>query len=150
MVAESLKNKATNLGEGTETIVAPLPLYRIYAFTFHCMTMMLIGAHNVLITNPRDLPAFIKDLGKYRFTGFVGLNTLFVALCNSEDFRKLDFSGRKATFSGGMALQLATAERWQAVTGCTICEGYINSADERAARNPKKSIRLRQLPQRPA
>jgi len=114
----------SELGLGCETMVAPLPLYHIYAFTFHCMTMMLIGAHNVLITNPRDLPAFIKDLGKYRFTGFVGLNTLFVALCNSEDFRKLDFSGLKATFSGGMALQLATAERWQAVTGCNICEGY--------------------------
>jgi len=114
----------SELGLGCETMVAPLPLYHIYAFTFHCMTMMLIGAHNVLITNPRDLPAFIKELGKYRFTGFVGLNTLFVALCNSEDFRKLDFSGLKATFSGGMALQLATAERWQAVTGCNICEGY--------------------------
>jgi long-chain acyl-CoA synthetase len=114
----------TELGSGCETMVAPLPLYHIYAFTFHCMTMMLIGAHNVLITNPRDLPAFVKDLSKYRFTGFVGLNTLFVALCNNESFRKLDFSALKATFSGGMALQLAAAERWQQVTGCSICEGF--------------------------
>ncbi|EQM73938.1 long-chain-fatty-acid--CoA ligase FadD1 [Stutzerimonas stutzeri] len=114
----------TELGSGCETMVAPLPLYHIYAFTFHCMTMMLIGAHNVLITNPRDLPAFVKDLRKYRFTGFVGLNTLFVALCNNEEFRKLDFTGLKATFSGGMALQLAAAERWQQVTGCSICEGF--------------------------
>lgn len=114
----------TELGSGCETMVAPLPLYHIYAFTFHCMTMMLIGAHNVLITNPRDLPAFVKDLSKYRFTGFVGLNTLFVALCNNEDFRKLDFSSLKATFSGGMALQLSAAERWQQVTGCEICEGF--------------------------
>ncbi|MCQ4308805.1 long-chain-fatty-acid--CoA ligase FadD1 [Pseudomonas stutzeri] len=114
----------TELGVGCETMVAPLPLYHIYAFTFHCMTMMLIGAHNVLITNPRDLPAFVKDLGKYRFSGFVGLNTLFVALCNNEDFRKLDFSSLKATFSGGMALQQAAAERWQQVTGCSICEGF--------------------------
>lgn len=114
----------SELGNGCETMVAPLPLYHIYAFTFHCMTMMLIGAHNVLITNPRDLPTFVKDLGKYRFTGFVGLNTLFVALCNNEDFRKLDFSSLKATFSGGMALQLAAAERWQQVTGCEICEGF--------------------------
>ena len=114
----------TELGSGCETMVAPLPLYHIYAFTFHCMTMMLIGAHNVLITNPRDLPAFVKDLRKYRFTGFVGLNTLFVALCTNEEFRKLDFSGLKATFSGGMALQLAAAERWQQVTGCSICEGF--------------------------
>ncbi len=114
----------TELGVGCETMVAPLPLYHIYAFTFHCMTMMLIGAHNVLITNPRDLPAFVKDLGKYRFSGFVGLNTLFVALCNNEDFRKLDFSSLRATFSGGMALQQAAAERWQQVTGCSICEGF--------------------------
>ncbi|GAB6386615.1 long-chain-fatty-acid--CoA ligase FadD1 [Stutzerimonas marianensis] len=127
IVANMLQCRAlmgAELGNGCETMVAPLPLYHIYAFTFHCMTMMLIGAHNVLITNPRDLPAFVKDLGKYRFTGFVGLNTLFVALCNNEEFRKLDFSALKATFSGGMALQLAAAERWQQVTGCEICEGF--------------------------
>lgn len=127
IVANMLQCRAlmgTELGVGCETMIAPLPLYHIYAFTFHCMTMMLIGAHNVLITNPRDLPAFVKDLGKYRFSGFVGLNTLFVALCNNEDFRKLDFSSLKATFSGGMALQQAAAERWQQVTGCSICEGF--------------------------
>ncbi|ANF23927.1 long-chain-fatty-acid--CoA ligase FadD1 [Stutzerimonas stutzeri] len=127
IVANMLQCRAlmgSELGNGCETMVAPLPLYHIYAFTFHCMTMMLIGAHNVLITNPRDLPTFVKDLGKYRFTGFVGLNTLFVALCNNEDFRKLDFSSLKATFSGGMALQLAAAERWQQVTDCEICEGF--------------------------
>ncbi|WP_417776108.1 long-chain-fatty-acid--CoA ligase FadD1 [Stutzerimonas xanthomarina] len=127
IVANMLQCRAlmgSELGNGCETMVAPLPLYHIYAFTFHCMTMMLIGAHNVLITNPRDLPTFVKDLGKHRFTGFVGLNTLFVALCNNEDFRKLDFSSLKATFSGGMALQLAAAERWQQVTGCEICEGF--------------------------
>ncbi|MGE4407154.1 long-chain-fatty-acid--CoA ligase FadD1 [Pseudomonas sp.] len=127
IVANMLQNRAlmgSTLSEGSEVMVAPLPLYHIYAFTFHCMAMMLIGAHNVLISNPRDLPAFIKDLGKYRFTGFVGLNTLFVALCNNEGFRKLDFSALKLTVSGGMALQLATAERWKAVTGCDICEGF--------------------------
>ena len=112
------------LGEGTEIMIAPLPLYHIYAFTFHCMTLMLIGAHNVLISNPRDLPAFVKDLAKYPFTGFVGLNTLFVGLCNNAEFKKLDFSHLKATFSGGMALQKATADRWKEVTGCEICEGY--------------------------
>ena len=127
LVANMLQCRAlmgSELGDGCETMVAPLPLYHIYAFTFHCMTMMLIGAHNVLITNPRDLPTFVKDLSKQRFTGFVGLNTLFVALCTNEAFRKLDFSSLKATFSGGMALQLAAAERWQQVTGCSICEGY--------------------------
>ena len=127
LVANMLQCRAlmgSELGDGCEVMVAPLPLYHIYAFTFHCMTMMLIGAHNVLITNPRDLSAFVKDLRRQRFTGFVGLNTLFVALCNNEEFRKLDFSALKATFSGGMALQLAAAERWQQVTGCSICEGF--------------------------
>jgi long-chain acyl-CoA synthetase len=127
IVANMLQCQAlmgSELHEGCEVMVAPLPLYHIYAFTFHCMTMVLIGAENVLITNPRDLPAFIKELGKHRFSGFVGLNTLFVALCHNQDFRKLDFSGLKATFSGGMALQLAAAERWKQVTGCAISEGY--------------------------
>ncbi|WP_044870520.1 long-chain-fatty-acid--CoA ligase FadD1 [Pseudomonas sp. LFM046] len=127
LVANMLQVKAlmgANMVEGKEILIAPLPLYHIYAFTFHCMAMMLVGGHNVLISNPRDLPAMTKELAKYKFTGFVGLNTLFVALCNNEDFRKLDFSSLKATFSGGMALQQATAERWKEVTGCEICEGY--------------------------
>ncbi|AYC33791.1 long-chain fatty acid--CoA ligase [Pseudomonas cavernae] len=127
LVANMLQSKAlmgSNLNEGCEILITPLPLYHIYAFTFHCMAMMLIGGHNILITNPRDLPGTVKELSQWKFTGFVGLNTLFVALCNNEDFRRLDFSALKATFSGGMALQLATAERWKAVTGCGICEGY--------------------------
>ena len=66
----------------------------------------------------------VKELSKWKFTGFVGLNTLFVALCNSEAFRKLDFSHLKVTLSGGLALQLSVAERWKTVTGCPICEGY--------------------------
>ena len=88
LVANMLQVKelmGANLDEGCEVLIAPLPLYHIYAFTFHCMAMMLIGGHNILLTNPRDLPAVVKDLAKYRFTGFVGLNTLFVALCNNED-----------------------------------------------------------------
>jgi long-chain acyl-CoA synthetase len=127
LVANMLQARAmmaSNMNEGSEVIVAPLPLYHIYAFTFHCMAMMLIGGHNVLISNPRDLPAMTKELAQWKFTGFVGLNTLFVALCNNQDFRNLDFSSLKATFSGGMALQQAAAERWEEVTGCAICEGY--------------------------
>ncbi len=146
IVANMLQCRAlmgTELGEGCEVMVAPLPLYHIYAFTFHCMTMMLIGAHNVLITNPRDLPAFVKDLSKYRFTGFVGLNTLFVALCNNEGFRKLDFSSLKATFSGGMALQLAAAERWAEVTGCPICEGFgMTETSPVVSVNPFQNIQI--------
>ncbi|TXR39766.1 long-chain fatty acid--CoA ligase [Ectopseudomonas mendocina] len=146
LVANMLQVKelmGANLDEGCEVLIAPLPLYHIYAFTFHCMAMMLIGGHNVLLTNPRDLPAVVKDLAKYRFTGFVGLNTLFVALCNNEDFRKLDFSSLKATFSGGMALQLATAERWKEVTGCAICEGFgMTETSPVATVNPFSAIQL--------
>ena len=146
LVANMLQCKAlmgSNLNDGSEVLIAPLPLYHIYAFTFHCMAMMLSGNHNILISNPRDLPAMIKDLGKYRFSGFVGLNTLFVALCNSEDFRKLDFSALKITLSGGMALQLATAERWKQVTGCSICEGYgLTETSPVASVNPIEHIQL--------
>ncbi|MFV3387809.1 long-chain-fatty-acid--CoA ligase FadD1 [Pseudomonas sp. NY15364] len=146
LVANMLQVKelmGANLNEGCEVLIAPLPLYHIYAFTFHCMAMMLIGGHNILLTNPRDLPSVIKDLAKYRFTGFVGLNTLFVALCNNEDFRKLDFSSLKLTVSGGMALQLATAERWKEVTGCAICEGFgMTETSPVATVNPFSAIQL--------
>ncbi|WP_426149386.1 long-chain-fatty-acid--CoA ligase [Pseudomonas sp. DC3000-4b1] len=112
------------VGEGEEIAIAPLPLYHIYAFTAHCLCMMVAGNHNVLVTNPRDIPAFIKELGRWRFTSFVGLNTLFVALMDHPGFASLDFSGLKVTNSGGTALVRATAERWEAMTGCRIAEGY--------------------------
>jgi long-chain acyl-CoA synthetase len=127
LLANMLQSKAlmgSNLHEGCEILITPLPLYHIYAFTFHCMSMMLMGNHNILISNPRDLPSMVKELSKWKFSGFVGLNTLFVALCNDANFRNLDFSALKVTLSGGMALQQAAAERWKQVTGCGICEGY--------------------------
>ncbi|MBI6954962.1 long-chain acyl-CoA synthetase [Pseudomonas sp. TE6288] len=140
LVANMLQCRAlmgSNLHEGCEILITPLPLYHIYAFTFHCMAMMLIGNHNVLISNPRDLPAMVKELGKWKFSGFIGLNTLFVALCNNETFRNLDFSALKITLSGGMALQMSVAERWKAVTGCAICEGYgMTETSPVAAVNP--------------
>ena len=143
LVANMLQCRAlmgANLHEGCEILITPLPLYHIYAFTFHCMAMMLIGNHNVLISNPRDLPAMVKELGKWKFSGFVGLNTLFVALCNNEGFRALDFSALKITLSGGMALQLSVAERWKAVTGCAICEGYgMTETSPVAAVNPAEA-----------
>ncbi|MGV8863425.1 MAG: long-chain-fatty-acid--CoA ligase FadD1 [Pseudomonas sp.] len=146
LIANMLQCKAlmgSNLHEGCEILITPLPLYHIYAFTFHCMSMMLIGNHNILISNPRDLPAMVKELSKWRFSGFVGLNTLFVALCNNEAFRKLDFSGLKVTLSGGMALQLAAAERWEAVTGCAICEGYgMTETSPVATVNPIQKIQV--------
>ncbi|MCH8530208.1 MAG: AMP-binding protein [Saccharospirillum sp.] len=112
------------LKDGQETFVAPLPLYHIYAFTVNCMTIMLTGNHNILIPNPRDIPGFVKELKKHRFTGFAGLNTLFVALMNNEDFKTVDFSALKLTISGGMALTKSAAERWEQVTGCPVSEGY--------------------------
>ncbi|EKT4464972.1 long-chain-fatty-acid--CoA ligase FadD1 [Pseudomonas sp. NY15356] len=143
LVANMLQCRAlmgSNLHEGCEILITPLPLYHIYAFTFHCMAMMLIGNHNVLISNPRDLSAMVKELGKWKFSGFVGLNTLFVALCNNDAFRALDFSALKITLSGGMALQLSVAERWKAVTGCAICEGYgMTETSPVAAVNPAEA-----------
>ncbi|OEC41326.1 long-chain fatty acid--CoA ligase [Pseudomonas sp. 1D4] len=146
LIANMLQCKAlmgANLNEGCEVLITPLPLYHIYAFTFHCMAMMLTGNHNILISNPRDLPAMVRELGNWKFTGFVGLNTLFVALCNNEDFRKLDFSALKLTLSGGMALQLAAAERWKEVTGCAICEGFgMTETSPVVSVNPFQSIQI--------
>ena len=146
LVANMLQCRAlmgSNLQEGCEILITPLPLYHIYAFTFHCMAMMLIGNHNVLISNPRDLSAMVKELGKWKFSGFVGLNTLFVALCNNDAFRALDFSALKITLSGGMALQLSVAERWKAVTGCAICEGYgMTETSPVAAVNPTEANQI--------
>ncbi|WP_349617532.1 long-chain-fatty-acid--CoA ligase FadD1 [Azotobacter salinestris] len=130
------------LGEGCETLVAPLPLYHIYAFTLHCMAMMLLGNHNLLITDPRDLSGMVRELSKWRFTGFVGLNTLFAALCHDEGFRRLDFSTLKLTLSGGMALQQASAECWKSVTGCEVLEGYgLTEASPVVSGNPYGHIR---------
>jgi len=146
LVANMLQAKAmmgSSIKDGQEVLICPLPLYHIYAFTFHCMAMMISGNHNILITNPRDIPAFVKELSKVRFTGFVGLNTLFVALCNDETFRGLDFSQFKVTLSGGMALQQATAERWEKITGCQVCEGYgMTETSPLATVNPIQAIQL--------
>jgi len=109
---------------GNEVMIAPLPLYHIYAFTANCMCMMVNGNHNVLITNPRDIPGFIKELKQWRFSALLGLNTLFVALMDRPEFKEIDFSNLKVTNSGGTALVTATAERWKALTGCSVVEGY--------------------------
>lgn len=109
---------------GSEVVVTPLPLYHIFSLTICCWSFMKIGGKAVLITNPRDIPAFVKELRKLHFTAFVGLNTLFNALLNHPDFAKIDFSNMHSTIAGGMALQKVIAEKWHEVTGNWITEGY--------------------------
>ena len=123
--------------DGQEIMVAPLPLYHIYAFTANCMCMMVTGNHNLLITNPRDIKGFIKELKNWKFSGLLGLNTLFVALMDHPDFKDLDFSHLKLTNSGGTALVKTTAERWERLTGCRIVEGYgLTETSPVASANP--------------
>jgi len=110
-------------GEFPITITA-LPLYHIFALTVCAMMSMRIGGHCVLIPNPRDIPGFVKELAKYRFHVFPAVNTLFNALLNNEDFRKLDFSRLILSAGGGMAVQEPVAKRWLEATGCPIAEGY--------------------------
>ncbi|MBB6354324.1 long-chain-fatty-acid--CoA ligase [Aminobacter aganoensis] len=106
------------------TFVCALPLYHIFALTVNALMGMQQGALNVLIPNPRDIPGFVKELAKFQFNIFPGLNTLFNALTNNEDFRKLDFSGLILSLGGGMAVQRPVAERWKKATGNHITEGY--------------------------
>ncbi|MCM2326623.1 MAG: long-chain-fatty-acid--CoA ligase [Lysobacter sp.] len=114
----------TGLEEGRETVITALPLYHIFALTGNCLTFMKIGAKNVLIPNPRDLPGFVAELGRHRFTAITGVNTLFNALMNTPGFANLDFSGLKMTLGGGMAVQRAVAERWMEVTRTPLVEAY--------------------------
>ncbi len=109
---------------GAEVIITALPLYHIFSLTANCLTFTLLGGHNVLITNPRDMPGFVKELRQHRFTVFTGVNTLYNGLLNTPGFEQLDFSHMKAAISGGMALQRAVAERWQQLTGKPLLEGY--------------------------
>ena len=110
--------------EGTEIIITPLPLYHIFSLTANCLVFMTLGAENVLITNPRDIPGFVKEMARHKFTSFTGVNTLFNALVNNADFAKLDFSSLRMTLGGGMAVQEAVAIKWKQVTGCPLIEAY--------------------------
>ncbi|CAM5326376.1 long-chain-fatty-acid--CoA ligase [Thauera mechernichensis] len=110
--------------EGQEIIITALPLYHIFSLTANCLTFFKVGATNILITNPRDIPGFVKELAKHRFTAITGVNTLFNALLNNPDFAKLDFSSLHVSLGGGMAVQQAVAERWKKVTGVALVEAY--------------------------
>lgn len=110
--------------EGEEVIVTALPLYHIFSLTANCLTFLKIGAVNVLITNPRDIPAFVAEMARQPFTIITGVNTLFNALLNNAEFAKLDFSRLKVALGGGMAVQQAVADRWKALTGKPLAEAY--------------------------
>jgi long-chain acyl-CoA synthetase len=126
-----------SLGDERHVILTPLPLYHIFSLTANCLVFMTLGAENVLITNPRDIPGFVKEMGKHRFTAFTGVNTLFNALLNNPDFAKLDFSSLRLTLGGGMAVQKAVAERWKQVTGVPLIEAYgLTETSPAATMNP--------------
>ncbi|TKB48507.1 long-chain-fatty-acid--CoA ligase FadD [Ferrimonas sediminicola] len=112
------------IDDGSDLVVTPLPLYHVFANTVNLLLFFKKGCQNLLITNPRDMPAFLGELKKYPFTALTGVNTLFNAMLNQEAFRELDFSHLKITVGGGMAVQRAVAERWQEVTGQPLIEGY--------------------------
>ncbi len=126
------------LGEGQrEVILTPLPLYHIFALTANCLVFMSIGGENVLITNPRDIPRFVKEMRRYRFTAMTGVNTLFNALLNNPRFARLDFSRFRLTLGGGMAVQEAVARRWKEVTGVALVEAYgLTETSPAATMNP--------------
>jgi len=124
-------------GDTRQVIITALPLYHIFSLTVNSLNMMVIGGENVLITNPRDIPGFVKELGKHKFTIITGVNTLFNALLNHPDFAKLDFSSMKLAVGGGMAVQKAVADRWKQVTGVTLIEGYgLTETAPSATANP--------------
>ncbi len=117
-------NMGSELQRGKEVIITALPLYHIFSLTVNCFAFSYYGARNILITNPKDIKGFIKDLRKYKFTTFTGVNTLFNALMNDSDFSRIDFRNLRVTVGGAMAVQAAVATRWKELTGCPLAEGY--------------------------
>ena len=127
MQANLEQTKATYgslLRDGKELVVTALPLYHIFALTVNCLLFIELGGQNLLITNPRDIPGFVKELSKYPFTAITGVNTLFNALLNDKHFQQLDFSTLRLSAGGGMSVQKAVAERWEKLTGHYLLEGY--------------------------
>ncbi len=120
-----------------EIVITPLPLYHIFSLTGNCLVFITRGAENVLIPNPRDIPGFVKEMGKYKFTVFTGVNTLFNALVNNAEFARLDFSALRISLGGGMAVQEAVAVKWKQVTGHPLIEAYgLTETSPAATINP--------------
>lgn len=113
-----------HLKKGEERIITALPLYHIFSLLANCLLFMKIGGYNHLITNPRDIKGFVKEIKRVKFTAFTGVNTLFNGLLNNSDFADVDFSALRMSLGGGMAVQQSVAERWKQVTGSTLLEAY--------------------------
>ncbi|KGM52194.1 long-chain fatty acid--CoA ligase [Lysobacter concretionis Ko07 = DSM 16239] len=127
----------TNVVPGQEVIITALPLYHIFALTANGLVFMKFGGLNYMITNPRDMPGFVKELRKVSFTAITGVNTLFNGLLNTPGFNQIDFSKLRLTLGGGMAVQRSVAERWKKVTGCTLIEAYgLTETSPAACINP--------------
>jgi long-chain acyl-CoA synthetase len=140
LVANLLQASAwaeTKLHKGEETIITALPLYHIFSTQVNFLLFLRLAGANVLITNPRDLRGFVKELKKTRFTAITGVNTLYNGLLNTPGFADLDFGSLKVAVGGGAAIHRAVAERWNAVTGCHLSEGYgLTEASPLVACNP--------------
>jgi long-chain acyl-CoA synthetase len=113
-----------DIAEGEEVIITALPLYHIFSLTANCLTFMKFGSLNYLITNPRDMPGFVKELQRLKFTAITGVNTLFNGLMNTPGFDQIDFSSLKIALGGGMAVQQPVAQRWKELTNTPILEAY--------------------------
>jgi len=136
-IEQASGNLSSALGGERPVIITALPLYHIFSLTVNCLVMMVVGGENVLITNPRDIPGFVKELAKHKYSIITGVNTLFNALLNNPDFAKLDFSSLKLAVGGGMAVQKAVADRWKQVTGTPLIEGYgLTETSPSATANP--------------
>ncbi len=121
----------------TAVIITALPLYHIFSLTVNCLMMMNIGGLNILITNPRDIPGFVKELGRHKYNVITGVNTLFNAFLNNPGFLKLNFSHVRICVGGAMAVQKAVADKWKQVTGRTLLEGYgLTETSPCATMNP--------------
>ncbi|MEJ2384095.1 MAG: long-chain-fatty-acid--CoA ligase [Xanthomonadales bacterium] len=141
IVANMLQAKewmvSAKLGEDVEYVICALPLYHIFALTANCFSFMAMGGVNVLITNPRDMDGFVKELSKVPFSFLTGVNTLFNGLLNTPGFAELDFSHLKGALGGGMAVQRAVANRWREVTGTPLVEAYgLTETSPAACINP--------------
>ncbi|MEO8717417.1 MAG: long-chain-fatty-acid--CoA ligase [Burkholderiales bacterium] len=134
-------NLTRALENETPVIITALPLYHIFSLTVNCLLMAKVGGENILITNPRDIPGFVKELAKHRYNAITGVNTLFNALLNNSEFQKLDFSAVKLCLGGGMAVQKAVADRWKQVTGRVLLEAYgLTETSPGATMNPSTLV----------